>query len=163
MFHDRDAVDIAKKHLRGMIDKNEPLNLETLFELQIEIQETDGSWHRAASIDEIGSTGTGMTAKAMIFIQLVRAIADNERFRLHFFIDGLGELDDYNLGATAAMAVSKGIIPITADPRLHLEPLAHPEVTIYALGQSGDGKFCIDKYKTYHARRRNERVGSTSE
>ena len=163
LFHDRDAVDIAKKHLRGMIDKNEPLNLETLFELQIEIQETDGSWHRAASIDEIGSTGTGMTAKAMIFIQLVRAIADNERFRLHFFIDGLGELDDYNLGATAAMAVSKGIIPITADPRLHLEPLAHPEVTIYALGQSGDGKFCIDKYKTYHARRRNERVGSTSE
>ena len=94
-----------------------------------------------------------MTAKAMIFIQLVRTVAASEKYRLHFYIDGLGELDDSNLAATAAMAVSKGVIPITADPRLHLEPLAHPEVTVYSLGQDAHGFFHVDKYKTYHAHR----------
>ncbi len=153
LFQDRDAIDIAKKRLRRMIERNETIELESLFELRIQIQETDGTWHQAASLDEIGSTGTGMTAKAMIFIQLVRAIAGNEKYRLHFYIDGLGELDDQNLEATAAMAVSKGIVPITADPRLHLGPLAHPEVTVYSLGQDLDGRFYIDRYRTYQARR----------
>jgi len=163
LFHDRDAVDLAKKRLRRMIETNETIELESLFELRIHIQETDGTWHQAASLDEIGSTGTGMTAKAMIFVQLVRAIAGNEKYRLHFYIDGLGELDDRNLEATAAMAVSKGVIPITADPRLHLEPLAHPEVMVYSLGQYSDGRFYVDSYKTYHARRRVQQAGTTSE
>lgn len=154
LFQDRDSIDIAKKRLRQMIDRNETIDLESLFELRIRIQQKDETWHHASSLDEIGSTGTGMTAKAMIFIQLVRAIAENEKYRLHFYIDGLGELDDQNLEATAAMAISKGIIPITADPRLHLEPLAHPDVTVYSLGQDTNGRFYIDSYKTYHARRR---------
>lgn len=163
LFQDRDAIDFAKKKLRQMIEANEVIDLESLFELRISIQQTDGNWRQASSLDEIGSTGTGMTAKAMIFIQLVRAIAGNERYRLHFYIDGLGELDDNNLGATAAMAVSKGIIPITADPRLHLEPLAHPEVTVYGLGQNSDGRFFVDSYKTYHAHRKTQLVGDGRE
>jgi chromosome segregation ATPase len=163
LFQDRDALDVCKKRLRQMIDGNQTINLESLFELRIRIQETDETWHQAASLDEIGSTGTGMTAKAMIFIQLVRAVAENEQYRLHFYIDGLGELDDRNLEATAAMAVSRGVISITADPRLHLEPLAHPDVTVYNLGQDADGRFYIDSYKTYHARRRRQAVGASRE
>ncbi|MCA9177693.1 MAG: hypothetical protein KDB14_24665, partial [Planctomycetales bacterium] len=63
-----------------------------------------------------------------------------------------------NLSATAGLAVSRGILPITADPRLHLEPLAHPSVTVYSLGQySNDqysnGKFYIDGTRSYQARR----------
>lgn len=152
LFHDPGQVEHAKKKLRGMINSNEIIELETLFELRIDIQEMDGRKHQAKSLDEIGSTGTGMTAKAMIFIHLIRAIADNEKYRLHFYIDGLGDLDDPNLSATAKMAVSKGIIPITADPRLHVEALAHPEVTVYSLGQNREGRFFIDQHRTYHAR-----------
>jgi hypothetical protein len=163
LFQDRDAVEIAKRRLRQMIERNEMIELETLFELRIQIEEADGTLHQAASLDEIGSTGTGMTAKAMIFVQLVRAIAANDNYRLHFYMDGLGELDDHNLAATAGMAVSRGIIPITADPRLHLEPLAHPEVTVYSLGQSTDGRFYVDAYKTYYARRRTEATVSSRE
>lgn len=75
---------------------------------------------------------------------------------MHFYIDGLGELDDDNLRATAELAVSEGIIPITADPRLHMEPLAHPSVTVYSLGQypvdhESKGKFYIDATRSYHA------------
>jgi Protein of unknown function (DUF3584) len=156
LFNDPEEVDLAKKRLRLMIESNEMIDLQSLFEVRIEIHEIDGSSREAQSLDEIGSTGTGMTAKAMIFIQLVRVIANDEKYRLHFYIDGLGELDDPNLEATASMAVSKGIVPITADPRLHLEPLAHPEVTVYSLGQGPPpaGKFYIDQFKTYHARRK---------
>ena len=46
-----------------MIDRNETIELDSLFELRIQIQEADGTSHQAASLDEIGSTGTGMTAK----------------------------------------------------------------------------------------------------
>lgn len=153
LFNNRDSIEIAKRRLRTMIDSAEVIELESLFEIKINIQDTSGTWRRAASLDEIGSTGTGMTVKAMIFIQLIRAIASDERYRLHFYIDGLGELDDANLSATAGLAVSRGILPITADPRLHLEPLAHPSVTVYSLGQYSNGKFYIDGTRSYQARR----------
>lgn len=153
LFNDRGAVESAKRRLRTMIEATEVIELESLFELRINVQHKDGSWRRASSLDEIGSTGTGMTVKSMIFIQLVRTIAADLKFRLHFYIDGLGELDDDNLSATAGLAIAKGVMPITADPRLHLEPLAHPEVTAYSLGQDERGKFNIDETRTYHARR----------
>lgn len=153
LFQDKEAIDLAKVRLARMIAANEVIELPSLFEIRIRTQFGDGTWRHAASLDEIGSTGTGMTVKAMIFVQLVRAVAKDKKYHLHFYLDGLGELDDDNLSATAAMAVSQGIIPITADPRLHLEPLAHPEVTVYSLGQNSDQRFFIDKFKTYHARR----------
>lgn len=153
LFQDREAIDFARLRLRKMIDANQIIELPALFEIRIRTQTADGTWQHAASLDEIGSTGTGMTAKAMIFVQLVRAVARDKKYRLHFYVDGLGELDDRNLSATAAMAVSQGITPITADPRIHLEPLAHPEVTVYSLGQDSGGRFFVDKYRTYHARR----------
>ncbi len=156
LFSDPEGMDQAKKKLRMMIDRNEPIELEALFELRIEIEQSDGTRKEATSLDKIGSTGTGMTAKAMIFIQLVRAIATNVKYRLHFYIDGLGDLDDHNLSATVEMAIKKGIIPITADPRIHLEPLAHPELTVYSLAQSSDGRVFVDASKTFHARRRSE-------
>jgi hypothetical protein len=152
LFHDPGQVELAKKKLRRMINSNEIIELHSLFELRIEIQEMDGTRHQAKSLDEIGSTGTGLTAKAMIFIHLVRAIADSDKYRLHFYIDGLGEFDDPNLSATIEMAVSKGMVPITADPRLHVEALAHPEVTVYSLGQNSERQYFIDQYRTYYAR-----------
>ncbi|MGE3241674.1 MAG: hypothetical protein AB7G28_19710 [Pirellulales bacterium] len=153
LFQDREAIDFAKVRLRRMIDANQVIELPSLFEIRIRTQLADGTSQHAESLDEIGSTGTGMTVKAMIFVQLIRAVARDKKYRLHFYLDGLGELDDQNLSATAAMAVSQGIIPITADPRLHLEPLAHPEVTVYSLGQNSESRFFIDKFRTYHARR----------
>lgn len=156
LFEDREAVAAAKRRLRRMIDTQQVIELHSLFEITIRTQLPDGTWQVPGSLDEVGSTGTGMTTKAMIFIQLVRAIAGDNRYRLHFYIDGLGELDDNNLSATAEMAISKGVIPITADPRLHFEPLAHPEVTIYSLGQDGQGRFYIDSFRTYRAHRLTE-------
>lgn len=153
LFTDQGELDTAKRRLQQMIAASQLIDLESLFEIKIAIQDAGGAKRRAASLDEIGSTGTGMTVKAMIFIHLIRAICSDEQYRLHFYIDGLGELDDANLSATAALAVSKGILPITADPRVHLEPLAHPEVTVYSLGQYPNGDFHIDSTRTYHAQR----------
>jgi hypothetical protein len=55
------------------------------------------------------------------------------------------------------MAVSKGMVPITAEPGIRMEPLAHPEVTVYTLG-THDGRFCINSYQTYHAWRKEAPV-----
>jgi hypothetical protein len=90
----------------------------------------------------------------MIFIQLVRAVVADERYRLHFYLDETGQLDDKNLHATTAMAVGRGVVPITAEPRVRAEPLAHPSVTVYSLGQDTMGRFFIDARRTLRARQR---------
>ncbi len=159
IFQDADKIEVAKHNLRNMIEGRHIIELENLFEIRIRVQENDGKWNDAKSLDDIGSTGTGITAKAMIFIQLVRAIIGNNEVGLHFYLDETGQLDDDNLKATTAMAVSRGMVPITAQPGVRMESLAHPGVTVYTLATTAEGRFRIDSYQTYHARR----AGKTSE
>ncbi|MGA2254051.1 MAG: hypothetical protein ABSG53_05260 [Thermoguttaceae bacterium] len=153
LFQDREGIEISKNRLQTMIETEQIIELLELFEIRIRVRENDGTVNEARSLDNIGSTGTGMTAKAMIFVQLVRAILGKKDYSLHFYLDETGQLDDDNLKATTAMAVSKGMVPITAEPGIRMEPLANPEVTVYTLGNH-DGQFCIDRYQTYHARRK---------
>ena len=154
LFADPEALSRAKDQLRRWIKEGKVIQLDDLFAVRIRVQSMDGNWTEAHSLDDIGSTGTRMTAKAMIFIQLVRAVVGDERYRLHFYLDETGQLDDYNLHAITQMASERGIVPITAEPRVRIEPLAHPSVTIYALGQSAEGKFDIDAKRTIRAARR---------
>jgi hypothetical protein len=63
-------------------------------------------------------------------------------------MDETGQLDEKNLYATTSMAVSNGVMPITADPDVRIEPLAHPTVTVYSLGQNEQGKFYVDGKRT---------------
>lgn len=154
IFQNAEEFNRAKLQMQRWIRDGKVIELESLFGIHISVHEMGQERpSHAKSLDEIGSTGTGMTAKAMIFIQLVRAIVDDNRYTLHFYLDETGKLDPDNLKATTSMAVSKGIIPITADPDIRIEPLAHPEVTVYVLGQRSDGKFHIDRQRTFHARR----------
>ena len=153
IFQDPDQIELAKRDLRNMIEGRHVIELENLFEIRIRVQENDGKQSEAKSLDDIGSTGTGITAKAMIFIQLVRAIVGNNEVGLHFYLDETGQLDDDNLKATTAMAVSRGMVPITAQPGVRMESLAHPKVTVYTLTSTAEGRFRIDGYQTYHARR----------
>jgi len=148
-----DKIDLAKRDLRNMIEGRHVIELENLFEIRIRVQENDGRYSDAKSLDDIGSTGTGITAKAMIFIQLVRAVVGNNEVGLHFYLDETGQLDDENLKATTAMAVSRGMVPITAQPGVRMESLAHPKVTVYTLTTTAEGRFRIDSYQTYHAHR----------
>jgi len=154
LFADREALDRARDRLRRWIKEGKVIRLDDLFAVRIRVQSVDGKWSEAKSLDDIGSTGTGMTAKAMIFIHLVRAVVADERYRLHFYLDETGQLDDSNLAATTALAMERGVVPITAEPRVRVEPLAHPTVTVYSLGQEPDGQFYIDKRRTLRAAKR---------
>lgn len=154
LFADREALDRARDRLRRWIKDGKVIRLQDLFAIHIRVQGMDQKWSEAKSLDDIGSTGTGMTAKAMIFIQLVRAVVGDERYRLHFYLDETGQLDDRNLHATTAMAMERGVVPITAEPRVRVEPLAHPVVTVYSLGQDSQGQFNIDAKRTLRARQR---------
>jgi hypothetical protein len=154
LFADREALDRARDRLRRWIKEGKVIRLDDLFAVRIRVQSVDGKWSEAKSLDDIGSTGTGMTAKAMISIHLVRAVVADERYRLHFYLDETGQLDDSNLAATTALAMERGVVPITAEPRVRVEPLAHPTVTVYSLGQEADGQFYIDKRRTLRAAKR---------
>lgn len=149
---DPDRIEAAKKRVQTLIETGEVIELENLFEIRIRVTENDGRRHEVNSLDDIGSTGTGMTVKAMIFIQLVRALLRSDEAALHFYLDETGQLDDHNLYATTEMAVLRSMVPITAQPGVRMEPLAHPEVTVYTLG-ADRGRFCIDGYQSFHARR----------
>jgi len=154
IFQDHEKIERAKEQTRRWIKEGRTIALDELFELHIHVHDMARERPtQAKSLDEIGSTGTGMTAKAMVFIQLVRAVVNEERYRLHFFLDETGQLDERNLAATTKMAVDRGVMPITADPDVRIESLAHPTVTVYSLGQSADDKFLIDGRRTCHGRR----------
>ena len=154
LFADRESLDRARDRLRRWIKEGKIIRLDDLFAVRIRVQGVDGQWGEAKSLDDIGSTGTGMTAKAMIFIHLVRAVVADERYRLHFYLDETGQLDDSNLAATTALAMERGVVPITAEPRVRVEPLAHPTVTVYSLGQDSEGLFYIDAHRTLRVARR---------
>ena len=158
LFQDRDEIENAKKRLRTWITNAKVLTIDSMFSLKIAGAESDGTAINASSLDKIGSTGTGITIKAMILCQLMRALVTNETYHLHFFIDETGRLDDLNLSATVKMAVSQSIIPITAEPKVKLESLAHPEVMIYTLGTTEDDKFKIDSQRSFRARRVNDQL-----
>jgi hypothetical protein len=152
-LNDRDVED-AKRELRQWIVDGKTIELRELFAIRIRIQNQGESRPiEVASLDVIGSEGTGMTAKVMIYLQLLRSIIDDENgeYQMHFYLDEIGRLDDRNLRATTEMAFRRGFTPITAEPEPRAEALAHPEVRIYHLGR--DGKSCeIVQELTYVAR-----------
>lgn len=154
MFQNRDELESAKKQLKNWITGGKELTLDSLFTLRISGKQSDGSPIRANSLDKIGSTGTGITIKAMILTNLIRAIVPDSNYHLHFFIDETGRLDDQNLSATIQMAVSQTIIPITAEPKIKLESLAHPKVTVYTLDQDANQQFRICSRRSFRAKRR---------
>ena len=153
LFQDRDEQENAKKRLKSWIKVAKVITIDSMFSLKISGTEADGTPINAASLDKIGSTGTGITIKAMILCQLMRALVPDNKYHLHFFIDETGRLDDPNLSATVQMAVNQSVIPITAEPKIKLESLAHPAVMIYSLGTSSDGKFKVDSKRSYRARK----------
>ena len=154
LFQNRDELENAKKKLRAWIKVAKVITIDSMFNLKISGSEADGTPINAASLDKIGSTGTGITIKAMILCQLMRALIPDENYHLHFFIDETGRLDDPNLSATVQMAINQSVIPITAEPKIKLESLAHPEVVIYSLGTTSDGKFFkIDSKRSFKAKR----------
>lgn len=130
----------AKRELQKWITDGRTIELRDIFTVRIRIHNQGESRPvDVPSLDEIGSQGTGMTAKVMIYLQLLRSIVDDARneIQMHFYLDEIGKLDDRNLHATTEMAVRRGFVPITAEPEPRAESLAHPEVTIYHLGKSG--------------------------
>ena len=162
-LNDRDAPD-AKRQLRLWIKDGKTIELRDLFAVRIRIRNHGQTMPvDVASLDVIGSKGTGMTAKVMIYLQLLRSILDDRagEYQMHFCLDELGSFDERNLRATTEMAVRRGFTPITAEPDPRAESLAHPEVLIYHIGRSGKD-FEIVHHLTYRAKakRQSERAAS---
>lgn len=158
---DRDSDD-ARRELRQWIMDGKTIELRDLFSIRIRIQDQGAERPTdVASLDVIGSEGTGMTAKVMIYLQLLRSIIDDERneYQMHFYLDEIGRLDDHNLQATSEMAFRRGFIPITAEPKPRADGLGYPEFRIYHLGMHGKSFEIVQQLTTVaHTKRSIEKA-----
>lgn len=102
--------------------EQQEIRLQDLFELKFNIKEglNETGWtHR---IDSIGSTGTDILVKAIIYITLLHvfikesSIKTNKQFRIHCIIDEVGQISAHYLKELLRFAKSRDIVMINGLP-----------------------------------------------
>lgn len=112
------------EQLRTAIKEQEQqeIKLQDLFELKFNIKEglNETGWtHR---IDSIGSTGTDILVKAIIYITLLyvfikeSSIKTNKKFKVHCIIDEVGQISAHYLKELLRFAKSRNIVMINGLP-----------------------------------------------
>lgn len=110
--------------LRSAIKEQEQqeIRLQDLFELKFNIKEglNETGWtHR---IDSIGSTGTDILVKAIIYITLLHvfikesSVKTNKTFKVHCIIDEVGQISAHYLRELLRFAKSRDIVMINGLP-----------------------------------------------
>ncbi len=110
--------------LRSAIKEQEQqeIRLQDLFELKFNIKEglNETGWtHR---IDSIGSTGTDILVKAIIYITLLHvfikesSLKTNKKFKVHCIIDEVGQISAHYLRELLRFAKSRDIVMINGLP-----------------------------------------------
>ncbi|GAB4451674.1 MAG: ATP-binding protein [Bacteroidia bacterium] len=110
--------------LRSAIKEQEQqeIRLQDLFELKFNIKEglNETGWtHR---IDSIGSTGTDILVKAIIYITLLHvfikesSVKTNKSFKVHCIIDEVGQISAHYLRELLRFAKSRDIVMINGLP-----------------------------------------------
>ncbi len=110
--------------LRSAIQEQEQqeIKLQDLFELKFNIKEglNETGWtHR---IDSIGSTGTDILVKAIIYITLLHvfikesSVKTNKKFKVHCIIDEVGQISAHYLKELLRFAKSRNIVMINGLP-----------------------------------------------
>lgn len=110
--------------LRSAIKEQEQqeIRLQDLFELKFNIKEglNETGWtHR---IDSIGSTGTDILVKAIIYITLLNvfikesSVKTNKKFKVHCIIDEVGQISAHYLKELLRFAKSRDIVMINGLP-----------------------------------------------
>ncbi len=102
--------------------EQQEIRLQDLFELKFNIKEglNETGWtHR---IDSIGSTGTDILVKAIVYITLLHvfikesSIKTNKKFKVHCIIDEVGQISAHYLKELLRFAKSRDIVMINGLP-----------------------------------------------
>ena len=104
--------------------------LHDLYTLKVRADENNnkGDWRQ--TLHEIGSNGTGIIVRALIYISFINTIRkkrDNVT-PMHFIIDETGTLADQNLEGLVQYANDKNFIVLSASPQCLMNSLDYKYV-----------------------------------
>lgn len=109
------------KNLKQSIEesKSDKVSLEESFEIEFRIKENNNDTGFIERLSNIGSNGTDVLIKAMIYLTLLDVAKNrlrNNDFKIHCIVDEVGILDNNYLKYLIQFANEKGILLINGSP-----------------------------------------------
>lgn len=106
--------------------KERYVSIENAFELEFRIRENENDTSWVSRLSNVGSHGTDILVKSMIYINLLnifkkRETKKNSDTRIHCLIDEVGVLHDTNVRGLINFAAERGIYLINSSPNSHNE------------------------------------------
>lgn len=120
---DRKSVDLLNDLLKTITEENyDEIRVQDLFELRFRIKEGKNDTGWIEKIDKVGSTGTDMLVKAVIYITLLNVFIKEstertaQSFKVHCIIDEVGQISAPYLKELIAFAEERNIYLINGLP-----------------------------------------------
>jgi hypothetical protein len=120
---DRRSVDLLNELQKTISEEHyEEINVQDLFELRFRIKEGKNDTGWIEKIDKVGSTGTDMLVKAVIYITLLNVFIKEStekttrNFKVHCIIDEVGQISAPYLKELIAFADERNICLINGLP-----------------------------------------------
>jgi hypothetical protein len=120
---DKKSVELLNDLQRTISEeKHEEINVQDLFELRFRIKEGKNDTGWIEKIDKVGSTGTDMLVKAVIYITLLNVFIKEStektarNFKVHCIIDEVGQISAPYLKELIAFADERNICLINGLP-----------------------------------------------
>ncbi len=106
--------------------KNKTLRLEDAIDLEFRVRENDNDTNWVSRLANVGSNGTDVLVKSMIYINLLNIFKSSKKRKedpsqLHCLIDEVGILHDSNVASLINFAAERGICMINGSPNSHNE------------------------------------------
>lgn len=114
------AVELLKKLIKAIEEsKLEKISLEESFEIEFRIKENNNDSGFRERLTSVGSNGTDVLVKALIYITLLdvaKSRLKNPNFKIHCIVDEVGILDNNYLKYLIQFANEKGILLLNCSP-----------------------------------------------
>lgn len=125
--NDEKAVELLDQ-LRNQMSqtKNTTLSLEDALDLEFRVRENENDTNWVNRLANIGSNGTDVLVKSMIYINLLNIFKTGTQkqsvpAQLHCLVDEVGILHDSNVRSLIEFAAERGICMINGSPNSHNE------------------------------------------
>lgn len=133
LFADARKADEATKTLARLLEDHPRLELHQLFTLQFRITKDSGETKNFDPREQIESTGTTVTSKVLVHLELLHRMLREGEANIPFFLDEVSMLDSSNLSEIIEHARNLNFVPVVASP----EPTSYCVDALYFLRSSG--------------------------
>jgi hypothetical protein len=118
----KEAVDLLKQFVKKINElRKDYVSLSDSFELKFRIEENQNDTGWVEKLSSVGSNGTDILVKAMIYIMLLNVFKESvskrfKDFRLHCMMDEIGQLHPNNVRGILKFANDRNIMLINGSP-----------------------------------------------